>query len=53
MRSKIAGYGKEKSIKAIARARVGAPKPVQVLEEKPARKPKHKKPTYLLQEETE
>jgi hypothetical protein len=37
-------YSKSKAVKAIARQRVGSPKPARVLADKPARsKPKHKK----------
>jgi len=37
-------YSKTKAVKAIARKRLGSPKPARVLEEKPARsRPKHKK----------
>jgi len=37
-------YDKTKAVKAMARERVGAPKPARVLDDNPARaKPKHKK----------
>jgi hypothetical protein len=46
-------YNAAKEVKAIARERIGRPKPARVLDEKPAlrRKPKHKKP--VLESEPE
>jgi hypothetical protein len=50
MPKKVGPYNKNKSVKAIARKRVGSPPAARLLDEKPARaKSKHKK--SLLEED--